>query len=270
MKNFFLFCLLLLSPFLATKACSIVYYVDSLSGKIYALNNEDYWYDVKPYIKIVPGKKGEYSRLWYGWKNFAQGGINEEGLFFDVATTEKQKLPEGYAPAKNNMGDRILATCKTVQEAILFFEKNKIAYDGGNFLFGDKTGNSVVISWENAAQTLFFRKQNYLIATNTSLTKCPGDSCSCWRYKAMEKEIQRLNAENKVHDIKEVGNILGKAVQVAAKDSGGRTGGTLYSTFFNISDMEMICVFKYNTQHILHFNLKEEFAKSKKRKMKLG
>jgi choloylglycine hydrolase len=269
MKNLLLSILIVLVQF-SGKACSIVYYVDSVSGKIFALNNEDYWYDVKPYLKLVPGKNQEYSRLWYGWKNFAQGGINEAGLFFDVATTEKQALPSGYAPAKGNLGDRILASCKNVKEVLEYFERYKIAYEGGNFLFGDSTGTSVVISWENSRQTIYYKNQNYLIATNTSLTQCPGDSCSCWRYKAMEKEIKRLNAENKPHDIKEVGTILGKSVQVAAKNSSGRTGGTLYSTFINISDMEMICVFKYSTQTILRFNLREEFAKRKSRKVRLN
>lgn len=26
--------------------------------------------------------------LWYGWKNFGQGGVNEKGLFIDGAVTD--------------------------------------------------------------------------------------------------------------------------------------------------------------------------------------
>ena len=66
------------------KACSVLYYIDAKTGKIYVANNEDIWYDVNPYIQILPATKSKYARLWYGWDNFAQGGINQAGLFFVV------------------------------------------------------------------------------------------------------------------------------------------------------------------------------------------
>ena len=66
-------------------ACTIVYYIDKKTGKIYFVNNEDYFYDVKPYIQIKPNSKGELGRIWYGWKNFGQGGVNEKGLVIDGA-----------------------------------------------------------------------------------------------------------------------------------------------------------------------------------------
>jgi hypothetical protein len=60
-----------------TFSCSIFYYFDSKTGKIYFVNNEDFWYVVKPYIQIIPSSKNELGRIWYGWKNFGQGGVNE-------------------------------------------------------------------------------------------------------------------------------------------------------------------------------------------------
>lgn len=72
-------------------ACSVLYYVDSITGKIYTVNSEDYWLYVDAYIQIEPKSKNEYARLWYGWDNFAQGGINDKGLFFDAAVTPEQK-----------------------------------------------------------------------------------------------------------------------------------------------------------------------------------
>ena len=68
-------------------ACSVIYYLDSISGKIYVANHEDFWYDTKAYIQINPRTKNKLARLWYGWDDFAQGGINEAGLFFDGAVT---------------------------------------------------------------------------------------------------------------------------------------------------------------------------------------
>jgi hypothetical protein len=77
-----------------TTACSILYYIDKKSGKIYFVNNEDYWYDVKPYLQIIPATKNEFGRIWYGWDHFGQGGVNEKGLVLDGAVTPNQKIPD--------------------------------------------------------------------------------------------------------------------------------------------------------------------------------
>ena len=50
----FLFCGFFCNP--EANACSVLYYVDPQTGKIYVANNEDYWYDVEAYIQILPIK----------------------------------------------------------------------------------------------------------------------------------------------------------------------------------------------------------------------
>ncbi len=74
----------------------MLYYIDSSSGKIYVVNNEDYWYDVEAYIQINPASRNKLARLWVGWDDFAQGGINEAGLFFDGAVTPEQDTSRGW------------------------------------------------------------------------------------------------------------------------------------------------------------------------------
>ena len=104
----------------ASDACSILYYINKQTGKIYVVNNEDYWYNVKAYIKIIPAKNNDLARLWYGWDDFAQGGVNEAGLFFDGAVTPEQDKIPGYTKPDGNLGDDILASCKTVNEAVIY------------------------------------------------------------------------------------------------------------------------------------------------------
>lgn len=106
-------------------ACSVLYYIDKATGKIYVVNSEDFWLDVDAYIQIEPKSKNNFARLWYGWDNFAQGGINEKGLFFDAAVTPEQERIKGYGNPKNNLGDNILASCTTVEDALKFLEKEK-------------------------------------------------------------------------------------------------------------------------------------------------
>jgi len=57
-------------------ACSIVFYVDDKTGK--------------SFIRIQGASPGNLVRLWYGWEDFAQGGVNEAGLFFDGAATPER------------------------------------------------------------------------------------------------------------------------------------------------------------------------------------
>ena len=99
-------------------ACSILYYIDKETGTIYAINNEDFYLNTKAYIQFESAKGDKLARMWYGWNDFAQGGINSAGLFFDVAVTPEQKMPEGYDWTDGNIGDNILANASTVEEAL--------------------------------------------------------------------------------------------------------------------------------------------------------
>lgn len=252
------------------KACSILYYIDKTTGKIYAVNNEDYWYDVKPFIMVLPKNEGKFARLWYGWDDFAQGGINEYGLFFDGAVTPQQPLPDGFADQKKgNMGDEILAECKTVDDAINFLENKKVALTNAHIFFGDKTGNAVVIEWVQGIKKLVFIKDNYLVATNFLLSDITAGNYPCNRYNAIMNDIQLLRKNNEPADLKRVGNIVAKAVQLPVKDQNGKTGGTLYSTFIDITGMEFKLVYKLDNSKLIQLDLNKEFNNSKKQKIKL-
>lgn len=252
----------------ASNACSILYYIDKQTGKIYVVNNEDYWYDVKAYIKIIPAKNNELARLWYGWDDFAQGGVNEAGLFFDGAVTPEQSEIPGYSKPSGNLGDDILASCKTVNEAVAILEEKKIALKNAHMLFGDKMGNASVVEWIDGKKRVTSLSGNYLIATNFLLADTTKGNYPCYRYSAMEKEIDRLESSGIPIGLREVGNIGAKAVQ-PPQEIDGKTGGTLYSSFFNLTDMEFVLVYQLDNSKITKLNLNTEFAKGKKQTIKL-
>jgi len=253
-----------------TSACSMFYYVDKTNGKIYFVNNEDYWYNVNPYIQIYPKSKNEFARLWYGWDDFAQGGINEFGLLFDGAVTPKQKLPDGYHnPEGRNIGDEILASCKTVEEAIDFMEKEKIAISEGHIFFGDNTGNAVVMEWINGEKRTIQKSNNMLIATNFLLADTSAGNYPCPRYQSIEQRLNQLNESTDSLDLKMIGNAIAGAVQIPQKDEKGNLGGTLYTSFINVSVMEFTLVYQLDNSKITKFDLKKEFEKTNKQKIKL-
>ncbi|MDX2444555.1 MAG: carcinine hydrolase/isopenicillin-N N-acyltransferase family protein [Bacteroidales bacterium] len=244
--------------------------MDKTTGKIYVANNEDYWYDVKSYIQIIPGSKNKLARLWYGWDDFAQGGVNEAGLFFDGAATPEQNIPEGYNdPNGRNVGDEILAHCSNVEEAIAYLEKEKIAASKGHIMFGDSAGNAAVLEWINGEKKLVKLENNVLIATNYLLSMKSAGNLPCYRFQSIEDRVIKLNESKGTVDLRLFGNVIAGAVQIPRKDSSGRVFGTLYSTFINISDMEFVLVYQLDNSNITRLNLKEEFAKTKKRRIKL-
>jgi penicillin V acylase-like amidase (Ntn superfamily) len=250
-----------------TFACSILYYIDSLSGKIYAVNNEDFWYNVNPYLKIIPRDNNHLARIWYGWDNFAQGGVNESGLFFDGASTPEQKPVTGYTKPDNNLGDEILSKCNTASEALDLLEIKKVALTNGHLLFGDRTGNAVVVEWVNGEKKVIPLSDNRLMITNFLLSDTTCGNYPCPRYSAMDKEIIRLRQLNEPLGLKEVGNIVARAVQPVSKNSEGKESGTLYSTFIDLTDMKFILVYKLDNSRITKLDLKTEFANHKPRKI---
>ena len=249
--------------------CSVVYYVDKYSGNIYVANHEDYWYDVDAYIQIMPNTKKEMARLWYGWDNFAQGGINEAGLFFDGAVTPEQARQAGYSKPKGNLGDEILARCKTVTEAIAYLEQKKVALNNAHMMFGDSTGNAVVVEWVNGVKKTISISDDHLTMTNFLLSDTTAGNYPCFRFASIEGRIQHLQNTNEPVTLLQVGNVLGGAAQPPLKNNENRQGGTLYSTFINITDMEFVLVYKLDNARITKLDLIQEFLVGKKRKIKL-
>lgn len=269
-KQRLLFLLVILSFSAVSHACSVVYYIDSITGKIYVANNEDYWYDVDSYIQIFPKSKEKLARLWYGWNDFAQGGINEAGLFFDGAVTPEQPKIKGSKKTRGNLGDDILSTCKTVQDAIALIQNRKIALPDAHIMFGDATGNAVIIEWVDGEQKIIPITNNRLVMTNFLLADPTKGNHPCPRYNAIQKNLETLEKSKDSISFLKVANTIGNAVQIPTVDKEGRTGGTLYSTFINISDMELILVYKLDNKKISKLDLQLEFKRPKGRKIELN
>ena len=251
------------------KACSVLYYVDTTTGKIYVVNNEDYFLDVGAYIQIEPKSKRKLARLWYGWDNFAQGGINESGLFFDAAVTPEQETIKGYGNPKNNLGDKILTYCTTVKEALDFLEREKIALHNSHMMFGDKTGKAVVVEWVNGERMVHWITDNKLIMTNYLLTKPEAGNYPCHRYRSIEDKIMELEKGGEKIDLLKIGNTFGQVVQPARELENGRIGGTVYTTFMDITENKFFLSYKLSNENVVQLDLTKEFAKSKRQKIEL-
>ena len=225
---------------------------------------------VKTYIKIKPSSKNKYGRIWYGWKNFGQGGVNEKGLVIDGAVTPVQKIPDRYSSPKGNITDEILARCKNISEAVQYLEDKKIALKNAHIILGDKNGNAVVIEWVNGIKNIVEIKNNRLIATNFNLSdKTQTDQTTCWRYSIIQNELEKLDKQKDLITFNNVGNVIAKVAQTPQKDSEGKIGGTLYTTFINLTEMKLILAYKLDNSKVYKLDILKELDKGKSRKIKL-
>lgn len=253
-----------------TKACSVLFFVDSVTGKVYVVNNEDYWYDVNAFIKIEPKSKKQLARLWYGWDKFAQGGVNEAGLFFDAAVTPEQPKINGYGNPKSNLGDDILANCKTVDDALAYLEKRKIALTKSHMMFGDKSGKAVIVEWVNGEKKMHWVKDKELIMTNYLLSDTSAGNYPCYRYESIQRNLNKLRDSGEETNLLKVGNNIGQAVQPPKANENNRIGGTVYTSFINLTNMEFVLSYKLSNKNIVKLNLCEEFNKNKGQKINLN
>jgi predicted choloylglycine hydrolase len=130
----------------STYACTIFVIKDA--QRVLFCNNEDF---SNPRTKIwfVPGGEGRLGCVCVGFNNgWAQGGMNTEGLAFDwvAGYKEKWEADPKLQPVKGNPAQRMLERCRSVQEAIAFFQTHwEPSFSYAKILIGDRTGKSVVI-----------------------------------------------------------------------------------------------------------------------------
>jgi len=127
-------------------ACTIFVLTDT--NRALFCNNED-WSDPKTRIWFLPPGDGYYGAVYVGFDNgWAQGGMNTEGLAYDwVAGYNEKWAPDPNLPnARGNSSQRMLETCKTVNDAVAFYRNHQEpGFSRARILVADRTGASVII-----------------------------------------------------------------------------------------------------------------------------
>lgn len=134
----------------AAAACTIFVLADATRTLFF--NNEDY---SNPATRIwfLPATKSYYGCAYLGFNDdWAQGGVNQQGLAFDwVAGTRSSYVPAANLKIpRGNPAERMLESCKTVEEAIAFYHQYaEPGFAAGAMLIADKTGASVIVHARN-------------------------------------------------------------------------------------------------------------------------
>lgn len=128
------------------RACTIFVLTDT--NRSLFCNNED-WTSFKTRIWFVPSSDKHHGGVYVGFDNdYAQGGMNTEGLAFDwVAGYDEKWSPDPNVPVVwGNSGQEVLENCSTVEEAVAYFRGHQDrGFWRAKILLADRTGASVII-----------------------------------------------------------------------------------------------------------------------------
>ena len=236
-------------------ACTIVAMSD---GKQVLIGNNEDWTDPQTKMWFYPAAAGEYGRVCFGFSKdfgFAQGGINDQGLFLDANALP----PTGWQPDpskplfEDGINDYILAHCATVDDAVAFFKKYSVYLGGGKFVIADARGDSIVVEWANGEDRITRRAGFYQISTNIPQWNIVPGKVDDDRYNIAERVILKRN---------EVSIAAMRAVLAATHKEW--TYPTIYSYIGDLKNLRVVVYNFHNFEEGYEFDLTAELKKGKK------
>jgi len=236
-------------------ACTV--FMASDGDKILVGNNEDYNI---PHARVwfFPSKNGQYGRVYFGYDNFRpQGGMNDQGLFFDALLTEKMEihLSKDKPKFKGDFFDSFLAECATINDVLKLFESYNLEFMSEyQLFFADKTGHSVIIEGDHTIR----KTGSYQLATNFLQSRVKNNRYPCEWYKGgcirYQKAETMLKKRHPI-SVEYFRDILEATHQYTI---GTRT---LYSNIYDLKKGLVYLYYLHNFDNEVVIDLKEELAK---------
>ena len=219
-------------------------------GRVLAGNNED-WTDPNTKIWFVTKEDdAHHGRVYFGFGNwFPQGGMNEEGLFFDglALNGAQDPKPEGKPTFEGNLIDEAMKTCADVGEVVALFERWDFGFGNAQLMFGDAGGRSVVIE----RGVIHEKRGEFQVSTNFRLSRQTPEESGCRRYAAATDSLEA--ARGATID----------AARAALEASHQRI--TVYSNVCDLVNLDVYLWLNHDFETVVEFNLLEELAKGDER-----
>lgn len=219
-------------------------------NKIFAGNNED-WKD--PYSKMwfYPPENGKHGWIKFGWgSGFPQGGMNDQGLFWDASSCTHLSMP--YSEAHKTKYDgalmqKVIEECASTEEALEIFA-NFYCEDQykAQYLLGDSLGNSIIVEGDNYIP----KEGNYQVLTNFYHSNPDLGGYPCWRYETAAEMLSSSSALSPFF----IGSIL------AATHQEGKYP-TQYSVIYDLKNDQLYLFHFHNYEEFITINLGNELSK---------
>ncbi len=121
-------------------------------GRTLVGNNED-WENPRTRVWFRVAEPNKHGRVYFGFDDgWAQGGMNDEGLFFDwVAGFKADWTPSASRQDySGNLCAKMLEEAATVEQAIALFRRyNERAFGYARIMIVDRTGASAILGWRD-------------------------------------------------------------------------------------------------------------------------
>lgn len=215
-------------------------------------NNEDY---INPLTKIwfIPAQSGKHGCIFFGFDDYyPQGGMNNQGLFFDGFSTEPLKVTGSIHRERYNgyLVEKVMHECTTVKEVIAIFNKYNLDFlERAMLFFADKSGDSVIIEGDEFVR----KKGHYQIVTNFYQSKLKPADYSCERYKTAKKILEESD---------EISVDLCLRILDATHQDFIQFG-TLYSNIYDLKKCIINLYYFHDFTKKITIDLKKELAKGK-------
>ena len=225
-------------------------------------NNEDLSLLAEPQLRIIPPSENSYGRavFYCKWpfpfntgRYSAFGGLNDQGLFFDIYSTPTLEPTNPLDKPTYNMDifAYCIRTCATVDEVVDVFNSYYIPYmDEIQGFFVDRTGNSVIIEGDE----VLYKQGNYQVVTNYLQNHPELGEYPCWRYDtaaSMLENMADLSVEY-FRDICEAVHMDGIALPGFMLD-------TIYSNICDLNQGIMYLYFFHDYDHFIEIRLPDIF-----------
>lgn len=229
------------------------FFMSTVNGKTFFGNNEDSSF-TETNVWFIPAKEGKHGYICFGYDNgWPQGGMNDQGLSFDGASTPRERLR--FSPEKKdhngNLIDKIMEECSTVDEVIKIVKTYKFfgLHYQGQLMFADKKGNAVIVGGpdKNSDIDIIRKKGNFMVCTNFFPNYPERGGYPCKRYKT----ATRMLKNNPVPSVRNFRSIL-KAVSESS---------TNYSNIFDTTSNEIYIYNNHNFSKVIKIKLEDELKK---------
>lgn len=230
--------------------CTTLYAYDGRAA--WAGNNEDF-NNPLTYLWFIPAGPERYGRVLFGYDDYIpQGGLNDQGLFFDGLALPYKAMPEtsqrpSFPDGDMAFVDEILARSANVQEVIDIVSRwNRAGGEYAQWFFGDRFGDSVIIDGD----TILRKQGAFQLATNFRLADQPNPPYPDDRYGT----LQAMLAQADHYDV----DLFRRALDAAHAEG---DFPTLYSQIYELNT-GLIHLYQFHDfQHEVVLNLADELAK---------
>jgi hypothetical protein len=234
-------------------------FMSSQKDMVLVGNNEDYY---NPYTRIwfIPAANGQYGRVYFGYDDWRpQGGMNDQGLFFDGFATAPLEvmLSKEKTKFKGNFFDKFMSECTTVQDVLDLFDRYNLEFMiKFQLLIVDKTGDSAIIEGDRSIR----KKNPYQVVTNFYQSKVAYNNIPCEWYKGgclryqIAKNMLKKNRNVSVEYFRDI-----------LKATHQNTLGvqTLYSNIYDLKNGIIHLYYLHNYDHEVIINLNNKLKKGR-------